>query len=246
MLSSLRIVLTGATGYLGSHLLIEGLRRGHRVVAIIRSKRSLDKLSLDQKKILDEYRERVCYVEHDLIRDRDLKRLTDRIFECLGGVDALINSAALWDDTDPFKISYERWIEILTLNLVAPYQLAVEMSNLMKSGVIINISCLSSLRGHRVYEPLKPSPAYVASKTALNVVTRYLADLLADKNIIVIGVAPSWIEKPEIERFREYLIKRLPLRRAARPEEVSSFIYRLIEEKNHYLSGSIIEIPGAL
>ncbi|MEM4965542.1 MAG: SDR family oxidoreductase [Sulfolobales archaeon] len=245
-MGSLRVLLTGATGFLGSHLLLEGIRRGHKIIAVVRSFKSLDKLDPEKRRSIEDLKDRVCYVEQDLIRDKNVSRLIENAYNCFKGIDAVINSAAMWDDTNPRIITYERWIEVLTLNLIIPYQIAIEASKYMRDGVIVNISCLSSLRGHKIYDPLKPSPAYIASKTALNAVTRYLAEILAEKDIIVVGVAPSWIEKPEIERYRRELERKLPLKRAAKPEEVSKVVYYLIEEKNPYLSGAIIEIPGAL
>ena len=239
--------MTGASGYLGSYVVRRALERGHRVVAVVREKSSLNKISSENKKIFERYSERLCILESDLEKIDLLSELARKSLECYGSIDTLINSAAVWDDTDPFKLSYDRWIKILTINLVVPYILSLEVSRHMnEKGVIINISCISSTRGHRVYGSLRPSPAYVASKTALNAITRYLADLLASKGIIVIGVAPSWIEKPEIQRYRDYITRSVPLRRAAEPFEVADLIMSLAEERIQYLSGSIIEIPGAL
>ncbi len=247
MKEELSILITGATGYLGSHITKRALERGHRIIAVIRSKSSFNKLDPEVKEIFKKFSEKLCFVENNLERIESLDDLVKRSYECFRRIDVLINSAAIWDDTDPYKLSYDKWIRILTVNLIVPYILSLKISDHMSSrGVIINLSCLTSTRGHRVYGVLKPSPAYIASKTALNAVTRYLADLLASKGIIVIGIVPSWVEKPEISRYREYISRNIPLRRAADPQEVADLIILLAEERIQYLSGSIIEIPGAL
>jgi len=240
-------LVTGASGHLGSYIIRRALEKGHRVVAVARNKSSLNKVSAENKKIFEKYSEKLCILENDLERIDLLNELVKRSLECYGSIDTLINSAAAWDNTDPFKLSYDKWIKILTINLIVPYTLSLEVSRYMsEKDVIINISCLSSTRGHKVYGILRPSPAYVASKTALNTITKYLADLLAPKGIIVIGVAPSWIEKPEIHKYRDYITRNVPLKRAAEPLEVADLIISLAEERIQYLSGSIIEIPGAL
>ena len=238
-------MVTGATGFLGRYITKRALERGHRVIGVIREKFSLNKIQGFMREFLDRNRDRICFVESDLEKIELLDDLVEKAYSCFGDINVLINSAAVWDDTEPFQLSYDKWIKILSINLVVPYMLAIKVSRYMREGdMIINISCLTSTKGHRAYGVLRPSPAYVASKTALNSVTKYLADLLAPKGIIVIGVAPSWIKKPEISRFENYIRKNVPLGRAADPDEIADIILSLAENKKHYLSGSIIELSG--
>ncbi|MCI4456761.1 MAG: SDR family NAD(P)-dependent oxidoreductase [Desulfurococcaceae archaeon] len=241
------IVLTGASGYLGSHLMRKAFEREYKVVAIIRDKSSLEKINKEIKGSLERKRDSICIIEQDLMRINDFEDLAKRSYECFRRIDILINSAAIWDDTDPLKLDLDKWLSILKINLVVPYMLSISISKYMRNeGKIVNISCLSSTRGHKIYRVLKPSPPYVISKIGLNYVTKILAEILADKRIIVIGIAPSWVEKPELKRYEDYIKRETPLREAANPDVLSDLIYDLVEKSNIYMSGSIIEIPEAI
>ncbi len=241
----MRIILTGPTGTLGKRIL-EGLVRDGHEVSIIG--RGLERLRDLANSIRDHGSSVRCLSTADL-RNLELSRkaLLESI-ACLGGVDALINSAGVWDDTSPWDLGVERWIEVYMVNTIAPYTLSLEVSKYMGSGgTIINIGCLSALRDHRIYRPLKPSPAYLASKVSITYLTKQLAEILAPKGIRVVTIAPSWIEKENLSQgLRRSIWNSVPLRRAADPWEVVEVIKNILYTKTLYITGSIVEIPGGL
>lgn len=241
----MKIIVTGPTGFLGRRILEGLLLDGHEVLIIGRDLEKLRKLSEDLRARGLSVK---CISRADL-RDLELSRKALREgIECLGGVNALINSAGVWDDTDPWALSVERWVEVYTINTIAPYMLSLEVSKYMGSGsTIINIGCLSALRDHRIYTPLKPSPAYLASKASITYLTKQLAEILAPKGIRVITIAPSWIEKESISpELREAIRDSVPLRRAADPWEIVEIIKTILYLKTPYITGSVIEISGGL
>ncbi len=242
---TLKIILTGPTGLLGRKILEGLLEDGHEVSIIGRDLERLKKLA---EKLKDRGSGVRCISTADL---RDLERSKKALIEsvsCLGSVDALINSAGVWDDTSPWGLGMKRWIEVYTVNTIAPYMLSLEVSKYMDSGgTIINMGCLSALRGHRIYSPLEPSPAYLASKVSITYLTKHLAEILAPRGIRVITIAPSWIEKerlsPEIRRSIE---DNVPLRRAADPREIVEIVKTVLHIKTPYITGSVIEVSGGL
>lgn len=241
----MRIILTGATGTLGKKIL-EGLLMDNHEISIIG--RDLEKLRRLASTFKTQGFDIRCISTADL-RDLELSRksLLESI-ACLGGVDALINSAGVWDDTNPWDLSVERWIEVYMVNTITPYMLSLEASRYMSNGgTIINIGCLSALRGHRIYAPLKPSPAYLASKASITYLTKQLAEILAPRGVRVVTIAPSWIEKRDLSpRLRRSIEDSVPLKRAADPWEVVEIIKTILYVKTPYITGSVIEIPGGL
>lgn len=241
----LRITVAGPTGILGRSIVKELARDGHRVAVIGRSPSKLRELARELEKLGLSI---TCTSTADL-RELDRSRIAiAEISSCLGGMDVLINSAGAWDDSDPYSLTVNRWVEVYIINTVAPYMLSLEASRYMdRGGTIINIGCLSALRDHRIYSPLKPSPAYLASKVSITYLTKQLAELLAPKGIRVVTILPSWIDKPALsDELRSAIRSRVPLGRAADPGEVVEVIRSIIYMRTNYITGSIIEISGGL
>ncbi|HWQ16668.1 MAG TPA: SDR family oxidoreductase [Sulfolobales archaeon] len=241
----MRIILTGPTGTLGKKILESLLMDSHEISIIGRDREKLEKLVNSLK----EHGLSVGCISTADLKDIELSRkaLLESI-TCLGGIDALINSAGVWDDTDPWDLSVNKWVEVYIINTIAPYMLSLEASKYMNDGgTIINIGCLSALRGHRIYTPLKPSPAYLASKVSITYLTKQLAEILAPRGIRVVTIAPSWIEKESLTHgLRESIKDYVPLKRAADPWEVVEVIKSILYMRTPYITGSVIEISGGL
>jgi len=163
-------------------------------------------------------------------------------------VDVMINSSGVWDDTDPWIMTLDRWLEVFTINTISPYTLSLEVSKYMRGGgTIINMGCLTATRGHRAYKGLRPSPAYLASKAALTYLTRHLAELLAPMGIRVITIAPSWVKKQDLSRELVKAIEEtVPLRRPAEPSEIVEVIRAILSTRTPYITGAVIEVSGGL
>ncbi|MEM0439758.1 MAG: SDR family oxidoreductase [Sulfolobales archaeon] len=241
----MRIILTGPTGTLGKRILEGLLIDSHEVSIIGRDRERLENLVSSLKERGLSVR---CVSTTDLRNIELARRALQESIACLGGIDALINSAGVWDDTSPWDLSVDRWIEVYVVNTIAPYTLSLEASRYMNNGgTIINIGCLSALRGHRIYAPLKPSPAYLASKASITYLTKQLAEILAPKGIRVVTIAPSWIEKEDLTHsHRESIKDHVPLKRAADPWEVVEVIRSILYMRTPYITGSVIEISGGL
>lgn len=242
--SSRRIVITGSTGKIGRRLSKDLAAAGHRLSLVGRSREKLEQLVQSTGLGAEED---LCTVVADLKDPEAPARIVAESISCLGGIDVVVNAVGVWDDTDPWVLDHKRWIEVLTINTIAPYRISMEAARYMgPGGLIIIFTCLSALRGHRIYSPLKPSPAYLASKAALTHITRQLADLLAGKGIRVLAIAPSWVERDFSEDLANALRASVPLRRAATLREISDLVRSIIDLDVPYLTGAILEISGGL
>jgi NAD(P)-dependent dehydrogenase (short-subunit alcohol dehydrogenase family) len=110
-------------------------------------------------------------------------------------------------------------------------------------GSIVNTSSIAGLIGFRSI------PLYVASKHAVNGLTKSFALEFTKQNIQVNSVCPGFVETPMVDRITEQAPKALleqltPLGRIGKPEEVASLITFLLDSKNGYITGSCFPIDG--
>ena len=178
-------------------------------------------------------------------------RAVDDAAEALGGLDVLVNNAAVFTAHPPLETSYEEWQEAwsrtLAINLLGPANAtfrAVPHLIAAGGGVVVNVSSRGAFRG----EPR--TPAYGASKAGLNAFGQSMAIALAPHGIAVGTVAPGFVQT---EMAREVLDgpdgdavrAQSPYGRVARPEEVASAVLWLASPGARFSTGTIIDVNGA-
>jgi pteridine reductase len=153
-------------------------------------------------------------------------------------LDVLVNSAAFMPGGNVDSLSLENWDTALDLNLRAPFLLAQECAKKMTDGgLIVNITDVGAQKAWSRY------PSYTVSKAALESLTRILARALAPK-IRVNAIAPGFVLQSDIVPAEEWerLIQRIPLKRPARTEEITSALDFLLQ--NEYVTGQTIVVDG--
>jgi pteridine reductase len=150
----------------------------------------------------------------------------------------LVNSAAVMPVGNPHELELQDWDSALDLNLRAPFLLAQQAAKRMTSGgLIVNITDIGAQKTWSRY------PSYTVSKAALESLTKLLARALAP-NIRVNAIAPGLVLQSDAITQEQWdkLVERLPLKRAAKPEEIASALEFLI--KNEYITGQTIVVDG--
>jgi pteridine reductase len=153
-------------------------------------------------------------------------------------LNVLVNSAAFMPSGNVESLSIENWDTSLDLNLRAPFLLARECAKKMiDGGLIVNITDVGAQKAWSRY------PSYTVSKAALESLTKILARALAPK-IRVNAIAPGFVLQSDIVPADEWqrLIGRIPLKRAARIDEITSALEFLLE--NEYITGQTIVVDG--
>jgi NAD(P)-dependent dehydrogenase (short-subunit alcohol dehydrogenase family) len=156
----------------------------------------------------------------------------------LNTLDVLINSAAFMPSGNVDALTLENWDSSLDLNLRAPFLLSQECAKKMRQGgLIVNITDVGAQKAWSRF------PSYTVSKAALESLTRVLARALAP-NIRVNAIAPGFVLQSDVVSEEEWqrLLHRIPLKRAARPEELASALEFLL--KNEYITGQTIVVDG--
>jgi len=148
-------------------------------------------------------------VPTDIGQEADLHTLVDRTVDAFGGVDILINNAALtagpiWDKGF-MELTRQDWLDQFDVNTHAPFtlmQLCVPHMERRGGGRIVNVTTGSGEVFRMVEEPPKlmangqfslNHPGYYASKRALDRLTNAVTPELSGKNIYVIGMHPGLV-----------------------------------------------------
>jgi len=176
----------------------------------------------------------VVAVQADLTDPAQISAIISKI----DSLKVVVNSAAFMPSGDVDLLSVENWDTSLDLNLRAPFLLARQASEKMTvGGLIVNITDIGAQKTWSRY------PSYTVSKAALESLTRILARGLAPK-IRVNAIAPGFVLQSDIVPAEEWerLIKRVPLKRPARTEEIAFALEFLV--KNEYVTGQTIVVDG--
>ncbi len=150
----------------------------------------------------------------------------------------LVNSASLMPVGDPRDLDLQDWDSALDLNLRAPFLLAQQAAKRMTGGgLIVNISDVGAQKAWSRY------PSYTVSKAGLESLTKVLARSLAP-SIRVNAIAPGLVLPSDVVTPEQWdkLVEKLPLKRAATPDEITSTLEFLINNK--YVTGQTIVVDG--
>ena len=190
----------------------------------------------------------------DISDEEDVQRAFDAIEKQFGRLDVLVNSAGI--------ISFEKfpdhsqvgWDKVMNVNIRGTYFCSRFAGIIMRrqhSGAIINISAGAAKTGG-----MNPSPAYVASKGAINSLTFHFAVQLSKDNVRVNAICPGPIDTSMIEKQahlpgvtgngKENIIKAVPLG-LGQPEDIAyGALFLASNIKARYITGEILDINGGL
>ena len=204
-------------------------------------------------KLADEFAGLGCrteFVQADLGKVDDCRRVVESAQRAFGRVDYLVNSAATSERGGILDTSPELFERILALNLRAPFFLMQDVLRLMIeqqiAGSIVNIITMSSHGGQPYLCP------YATSKGALVTLTKNVANSVRQQRIRVNGLNIGWMDTPNEDatqkRFHnapdDWLARaeaRMPFGRLLKPAEVARAVSFLLSERSGMMTGSIID-----
>jgi NAD(P)-dependent dehydrogenase (short-subunit alcohol dehydrogenase family) len=200
--------------------------------------------------------DRVVTISCDISIPSDVHRLFQDVRGAFGGLDILINNAAILDWTPLAELSSSQLSEVLRVNFVGAVicsQAFAAQPVLSAAARIVNVSSINGLRG------TANSIAYNASKAALISLTQSLAVELAPRGISVNAVAPGFIEtrmskladgssEYDTEWFREVFIKhrRIPLGRPGTAADIAGPVVFLASGDARYINGQVLVVDGGV
>jgi len=173
--------------------------------------------------------------------------LVDEVEQIAGGVDILVNNAALAASGPFLDMSAERLGQLLDVNVKGSFfgmQAVIPGMVRRGRGAIVNISSVNGLRGSG------GSAAYDATKWALRGITKSIALEFADKGIRVNSIHPGAIDTPMLNPGRgdtSGIAKSfgVPMGRVGQPTEVACAALFLASDEASYISGAELAVDGA-
>jgi 3-oxoacyl-[acyl-carrier protein] reductase len=188
----------------------------------------------------------VCVpIKADVTNEKEVERMVRKVLRQFKRIDVLVNNAGI-NKMQSFKgMEREDYDKLMDTNLRGSIIVTKKTLPFLKKQVGAKIIFITSANA---FIGSWRRPAYVISKAGLIGLIRALALELAP-NILVNGIAPGYI-KTRMTHFspkelREKL-KKIPLRRLGKPEEVAALVSFLASSQNTYITGQIIHINGGL
>lgn len=183
-----------------------------------------------------------------------LKAFRKIIADQFAGFNILINSIGVSGSFPVLNSKFTDWDNLLQVMLYGTVNACRMLLPLMADGG--RIIHITSIHHQRVE---KGSSAYGMAKAAITQFTRSLALELAPRHILANTIAPGFVATPmsvdpnginelETDWFKDNYVKydHLPLKRAAKPEEIAGVAYFLAGPDATYITGSVITVDGGL
>ena len=201
-------------------------------------------------------------VEGDVSDPDDVASMVERVTATLGGIDVLVNNAALASEAGVATIldmDEALWFRTVDVNLNGLYLVTRDVGRVMRSqqtgGAIVNISSLAGRMGLAAYG------AYTATKWAMIGLTQQLALELAGDRIRVNCVCPGSTDTDmmdgtfrrsaaragrEFDTWKQRTAASVPWGRQGLPEEQAAAVAFLASDDAGYITGQTINVDGGL
>ncbi|NLT69491.1 MAG: SDR family oxidoreductase [Verrucomicrobiaceae bacterium] len=179
----------------------------------------------------------------DVSQPDQVAAMMEEVGTCWGGLDFLINNAAIIRDRTISKMSPEEWNAVLDVNLSGVFHCCQHALGVMRDGgAIVSFGSIAAIQG------FFGQANYAAAKAGVQAMMRVLSRETARRGIRVNAVAPGVIETSMAETIpaevRAEMMKNIPLGRFGAPAEVAHVVLFLCSPLASYVTGQTLEING--
>jgi 3-hydroxybutyrate dehydrogenase len=200
---------------------------------------------------------KVVFIKADISKRADCKDLIEETIETFGTLDILVNNAGLQHVSPVIKFDEDRWDYLISVMLTGTFLCSkYALQYLIKSchGRIINISSMHGLVASKF------KSAYVSAKHGIIGFTKTLALEMADHNVTVNAICPSYVKTPLVinqiesqaeahnlsrdEVIEKVILADSPTKRLLEPEEVAELALYLASDSSAGITGAAIPIDG--
>ncbi len=239
-LNKKNIIVTGATGGIGSSIVKKLSENGANIIA---SGTKVDKLE-DLKKKFNNLK----ILPFDISQNDKVENFIEQASQELGGnLDCIINNAGVTNDNLAIRMTLDEWKKVIDLNLTSTFLMckyAIKKMLKNKRGKIVNIASVVGHTGNI------GQSNYTASKAGLIAMSKSLALEYAKKNININCISPGFIKTAMTdkidEKFKEIIVSKIPSARLGEPHDIANAVLFLASSDSDYINGETLHVNGGL
>lgn len=231
-------LVTGGAKRLGADICLKLAQEGHHIVVHYNHSEAE---ALDVAKQCRSYGVEAAIIQGDLAFPETTQDFINRYTSQFPETKVLVNNVGNYFIKSAMGTPATDWEELFETNLHAPFRLTQALIPAIErqQGSVINIGT----QGINHVQADIHATAYNITKTSLWMLTRSLARELAPRGVQVNMVSPGYLD---IAVDLPADVTKLPMKRAAKCEEVSRVIAFLLKPESHYITGQNIEVAGGV
>ncbi|MDW7739080.1 MAG: SDR family NAD(P)-dependent oxidoreductase [Bacillota bacterium] len=236
-------IVTGAGKGIGRAIALKLAESGAKVFAVSRTLKDLEVVRDEIRKGGGECSIFSCDVQNV----NQISEMVDKVSEEAGKIDILVNSAGLNIQAHTLDVTEEQWDTVINTNLKGSFFTSQAAARKMKE---FNEGRIISITSQMAFVGFFKRAAYCASKGGLTQATKAMAVELAEFNIKVNCVAPTFLKTPLTEPmfedidFYNEVLSRIPLGKIGTPDDVVGAVLYLCSDSADLITGSTILVDG--
>ena len=235
-----KIIVTGATGGIGSSIVKLLSENGAKVLATGTRIEKLEKLKSEFKSLE--------ILNFDISQNDKIEKFIDRATTQIGGeLDCIINNAGITKDNLSIRMTNDEWNKVININLTSTFlmcKFAIKKMLKKKLRKLVNITSVVGHTGNL------GQANYTASKAGIIAMSKSLALEYAKKNININCISPGFIKTDMTdkidEKFKEVIISKIPSARLGEPEDIAKVVLFLASDQSNYINGETIHVNGGM
>jgi len=239
-LTGKKALITGGDSGIGQAVAVHFAREGADVAIVYKES---DDDAGETRKLVEKEGRSCILIKGDLSKKDFRTECSAQIEKEWGKLDILVNNAGIHTSKDALEeISDEQILETFNINIISMISLTRDLLPMINEGG--RVICTTSVTAYRGSDHLID---YAATKGAILSFMRSLSTNLAEKKILVNGVAPGPIWTPLVKETFDDLStfgKDTALKRAGQPSEVAPAYVFLASEDSSFITGEVIHING--
>lgn len=190
----------------------------------------------------------IQYVKYDVTSASDTKSVISTVLSRYGQLDVLVLCAGTITHRPLTESTDEEWRAMLDVNLMGVVNPVREVYPIMAEnggGKIVALGSIAAKIGG-----VASGPAYVAAKSAVHGLMKWVAKSGASKGIYASVIAPGPVETPMWNKVTQRAAPsangNVPLGRYGQPEDIAQAILFLCSPASNWITGTVLDVNGGM
>jgi NAD(P)-dependent dehydrogenase (short-subunit alcohol dehydrogenase family) len=242
-----RVLVTGGNSGIGEAIVLALAEAGAQVAINYVTHPETAKALVER---IEQQKGTALAIEADVADPEAIVSMFARVDAAWGGIDILVNNAGIDGvRANAWEANIDNWRKVIEVNLLGAFHCSREALQRMipqQSGVVVNISSVHEEIAWSGYS------AYTASKAAVGMLTKTLAQEAAPHGVRVLSVAPGAIKTPinrsvwNDPQSLQDLLEKIPLNRIGEPAEIARIVVVMVSDVASYVTGRTVFVDGGM